>query len=410
MPLVAANGQNAFDSQLCTPRQGAWHFDMRVDDPTLLSGQITISLSEGLRTLLGTPIRSGEFVDTAQLRVLAGAGAFGMSAVPKFYNGASIGLILRDLLGGVGEKLSPTADAGTLATALGSWTTAALPVGAVVAMLFASAAPASGWRFLDDGTFWCGPETWPDAGVDVDTYQVLDRSDEDGWVKIAVATPLALVGKTFEGGKVSYTQADVPHVAGVTMRVWFEDATPSALGRARDAFAALVRGTPVTIDHRAEYPGTVVAQGTGTVDVRPDDARLDSMQGIPLWSQAGDAVDQVVGGRVKIGWHGGDPSQPYAGGFDGSATPTTRTLSVLQSLNLGGAGALPALTAPHQQAEAALMSALSIAFGELASACATPPLTPLESAFGNIVSALATFQQAAVAANNFLSTKVNVLP
>lgn len=410
MPLVAVNSENAFDSQICTPRIGAWHVDARVDDPDVIAGAVTLSISEGARTLAGTTIRSGQFVGTDQIRILAGAGGFGTSATPKHYNGASLGIILGDLLRGVGEALSATADAGTLAIELESWTTAALPVGAVVAMLFAAAAPTAGWRFLDDGTFWCGPETWPDAGIDPTTYQVLDRSYEDGWILIAVETPLALIGTTFEGGMVSYTQADVPHVAGVTMRVWFEDATPSALGRQRDAFAALVRATPATIDHRAEYPGTVVAQSGGTVDVQPDDPRLDGMQGVPLWSQAGDSVDQVIGGRVKVGWHGGDPSQRYARGFDGNATPMTRTLTVLQALNLGGADALPAVVgALHQGAEAALVNGLIAAFSELAAA-STGPLTALQVGFAAAGAALTAYQTAAEGANNFLSAKVGISP
>lgn len=326
MALVSANGLNAFDSQLCMPRVGAWHADLRVDDPDALVGQVTISIAEGALTLVGTAIRSGEFVGTAQVRVVGGAGGLSLTAKPAQYIDATIGIVLGDLLAGVGEKLSPTSDQSVIGVDLKVWTTVALPVGAVIATLLQSAAPGAAWRVLPDGTVWVGNETWADAGLDPTTYEVLDRSYEDGTMLVAVAAPMVIAGTTFEGGRVSYVEHDVPHVAGVTMRVWFEDAATSNLGRPYDAFAALVRAVPVTIDHRARYVATVIAQSTDrtTVDVVPDDARIPTMMAIPLWFGLPDTTAAlqitpgVGAGRVLLGWMGGDPTKPYAEAFDGT--------------------------------------------------------------------------------------------
>ena len=334
MALVEVNGLSAFDSQLVTPRVGAWVFDMRVDSPDVISGQVEISINGGARTLKGTAFRTGNFVGTAQLRVLAGAGSIGVPCRPNDYNGTTLGGVLRDILSSVGETLSPTADASVLATPVASWTTLGKPAGIAIEDLFSAVAPMAVWRFLDDGTVWVGVDDWADSGVDPSTYEVLDRADDDDWIEVAVAAPLDIIGTTFEGSRVSYTQADVPHIDGVKMKIIFDSGEVDPLWVSRNDFAALVRASPPGLDHRFRYLADVVAQAGGTVDARPVIPGVPEVQAAQLLAQAGDSVDGVTGGQVAVGW-AGDGTQRVAHGFTADALPSTRLIKVLVQLVLG---------------------------------------------------------------------------
>ena len=412
---VTANGLQVFDAQILTPAAGAaWHADLRVDTPNLVTGKVTVVA--GSRTLVGTATRSEVFINAAQIRVLAGAGGIGTTTTPRHYTGATVGIVLEDILRYAGEALSPDADPGVLATELEAWTTLAEPAGAALSRLLAVAGAAVSWVFRDDGTLWVGTLTWPDAGISTDAYEVQQRDAERGFLEISTDGPLPLAGTTFEGGRVAMVQDDVPHVEGIRARIWYQTAAAAAQAQQERVLAALqriVRGTPAGFDHRFRYWARVVAQAGGTVSADPAAPGVPSMPGVPLAAQAGDSVDGVQGGNVLLGW-AGDGSQRVAHGFDAGAVPTKRTIAVLSQLLLGGpeAEAFPAIVgALHQASEATMMAAMIAAFTEVAAVChATIVLTPLAAGFDAVVAALTAYQSAAAAANNFLSTKVSIAP
>lgn len=362
MALIDVNGLPAFETRMCTPRTGVWHVDVLVADSNATAGAATINVNSGALVLTGTaaPSRSGVSADTARARIWAGAGGMGLSAKPNHYNGTSVSLVLGDLLAAAGEKLSPTADTDVLATGLDAFTVSANPIGQLVSQLLAAAAPGASWRTLADGTVWVGRETWPAAGVDRSTYEILEEYSEARSMLIAVDAPMMLVGTTFEGRRVSYTEATVGQGGdGVTMRVWFEDAAAADVtdvDRMRKAFVALAQASVARtdkIDYGRHYPARVIVQSGGTVDVQPDQVGgkdlLSDMAGVQLWLPPGMGVDGVKAGRVMIGWLGGDPSRPYATTCDLANTVERMTLTALAKLVLdaplvaagGDAGAEP---------------------------------------------------------------------
>jgi hypothetical protein len=344
MALVTANGLTAYDFQMRRPRVGAWHSDMLVESSEELTGQVRIVVDDGYKTFVGTAVRHGEFAETAHLRVVAGAGGLGVTASPKHYNNASVRVILGDLLRAAGESLSPSASASVLATQVSAWTTPALPVGAVIAALVEAVAPGTAWRMLPDGTFWIGSESWPGAGLDASTYQIMDEPFEEGSILIHVDRPAQIdPGSTFEGRHVSYVQDDAPQVAPVSSRVWFEDATTSKLGRLRESLAAVVNATRPAFDYRAMYWARVVTQSGNTVDVLPEAPGVPDMGGVRLVNPAGESVNGVVGGRVLVGWSWPELA-PYAIAFDGSeATVAEKVIAALQVYLGAKAGAMPVL-------------------------------------------------------------------
>src|SRR6185437_3647351 len=235
MALISVNGQDSIEARICTPRTGAWHINDLVDDQSALTGAITVTVDGGdgsPYTLTGTVVRSGVFADTGHVRVVAGAAGLGISATPRHYQGPTVRIVLADLLRDAGETLSGTADTSVLATGLDAWTSTATPVGTLISLLLAAAAPGSSWRMLADGTLWVGRETWPAQAVDSSLYQIFEDSAETGTMLIGVDAPLQLVGTTVEGRRVSYTEATAGQEGkGVEMRVWFEDATVDDVDR-----------------------------------------------------------------------------------------------------------------------------------------------------------------------------------
>ncbi|HVZ89643.1 MAG TPA: hypothetical protein VHG72_21960 [Polyangia bacterium] len=358
MSLITANGFDAIETRLTDPRTGAWHADLIVDNPAALTGQVTlvIDANDGTQqTRVGTalPARTGVFVDTAHVRVVAGAGGLGTSATPRHYNGVSVAVVLGDLLSAAGETLSSIADQTVLSAALDAWTTTATPVGTLITLLLAAGAPGASWRMLPDGTLWVGTDTFPAQTIDSSLYQIREDAAETNSMRILVDAPLPLVGTVFEGRQVSATEAHVGQEGDtVSMTVWFEDGTPGVADRLRAALDAIAQDSTARtdrIDYSRTYHATVIEQSGATVDVQPDQvegkALLADMAGVPLLlGLPGASVNGTSGGKVRIGWLGGDPSKPYAVSFDASNAVSTLVLEVLGQLFLGGkAGAQPAI-------------------------------------------------------------------
>lgn len=420
MALVTVNGFDAIETRITTPRIGAWHVDVLVagdapDPAPQLAGAATISVNDGALALKGTVMRSGVFADTSHVRIVAGAGGLGLSAKPKHYFGTSVRIVLGDLLSNAGEKLSSTADQSVLAIGLDAWTTGAVPVGTAISLLLAAAAPGLVWRMLPDGTLWVGRESWPDAGVDSDVYRIFEDAGETNSMRIGVDAPLQLVGTVFESRQVSATEAVVGQVgAGVEMLVWFEDGAPGTTDRLRKAFAALAQRAAARqdrVDYGRMYPAKIVSQslsidGTMTVDVEPDQisgrSLLPDMARVPLWlGLPGASVDATTGGRVMIGWMGGDPARPFAASVDSLNLAKTLVIAVASLdgvLFLGGQGGESApMFETYRGAEDTYLAAIAAGTAAALSALGL-------TAAGTALSNATTAWQAA--APTFLSQKV----
>ncbi len=68
------------------------------------------------------------------------------------------------------------------------------------------------------------------------------------------------------------------------------------------------------LDYLALYPCTVVAQRADkTLDLQPDDSRVPPCAGVPIrHGLPGVTVTVPAGGRVLLGYAGGNPALPYA--------------------------------------------------------------------------------------------------
>jgi hypothetical protein len=216
--LLRANGAPVIRGLVRLPEAGAWVADLTVASEAALSGPVALTLNEGATILHGALVRGGVFQDTAYARVVAGAGGFGVPARPQAYGAVSLGLVLGDLLRGAGETLSPTADQGVLGRRVAGWTTPQRPTGQVIARLLAVAAPDAAARFLLDGSYWVGVETFPAAPTD---GTLLSAQPFRGHFELGVEVPNVLPGTTLLDQHVTEVEwRFLPE--GARMGVWFQ--------------------------------------------------------------------------------------------------------------------------------------------------------------------------------------------
>lgn len=211
MAFALLNGSPVIQATVGIPRVGAWHADIRVDRGTELAGSVTLTIADGL-TFVGTIHRSGLWLDTLSLRMVAGADGLGKTAKPRHYRQTSLRTVLSDLLATAGERLSATSDAATLALTFPFWTTIGQTCGRMISSLLSDErlADSVAWRTLPDGSLWVGPETWPDSGLaDVVDYQILVEAPADGWLELGVEAPSLLPGYLLGGRMVSYVEHDI---------------------------------------------------------------------------------------------------------------------------------------------------------------------------------------------------------
>lgn len=90
------------------------------------------------------------------------------------------------------------------------------------------------------------------------------------------------------------------------------------------------------LDYLARYPSTVVAQDAdGSLQLKPDDARLPGLTGIPIWpGLPGVSMTVPVGARVLLAFAAGDPAMPIAEMW-GSGTPLTLVFDASTSIKFG---------------------------------------------------------------------------
>lgn len=87
------------------------------------------------------------------------------------------------------------------------------------------------------------------------------------------------------------------------------------MSHALDALRRVVEGmVGPRLDHLALYPCTVVAQrASGGLDLQPDSPRVPPCADVPIrHGLPGVTVTVPAGGRVLLGYAGGNPDLPYA--------------------------------------------------------------------------------------------------
>jgi hypothetical protein len=206
MAIATIAGLNVIHGTLFIPRIGAWHADLVIDTSQDLVGPQTLTITANgvTQTWLGTVFREGTFVGRLSIRFVAGANGLRTTIPAKYFRNCTLQLPLSDTLTACGEVLSTTSDATTMQTALGRWTRLNDQAGSAIDAL-ADQVSAS-WRFLPNGQFWMGPETYPTITVDPNLVVITKYDPILLRHEVAMDLPYMLPGQIWNGRKVSYVE------------------------------------------------------------------------------------------------------------------------------------------------------------------------------------------------------------
>jgi len=198
MGLLNVNGFPVIRGSIRRPRIGVWNADLVVDCTTEISGAVTLETEDGAFSLAGVAYREGVFQATLSMKVIGGAGrlsvppgGIGSPISPKSYQGATVRLVLNDIMAACGETLSSTSDAATLGAVLRRWVVTAGSGKDALARLLEQFSGIS-WRVLADGSVWVGPETWPSAPTT--QFDIVERHFGEGRIIIGSQQPWLMPG------------------------------------------------------------------------------------------------------------------------------------------------------------------------------------------------------------------------
>lgn len=199
MALVELDGHPVETGRISMGLSGCWVFQGRVTTPTLPAGAVKLTCEGGLQ-LAGfvDPANSGVFLDSAEVRVVGGAGGLSRP-VSGTYQFAQLRDPLQAILDASGEQLASSVSAALLEVPLRRWQIIRSTCGAALFALAQAAQEAQGqpirWRVRPDGLLWIGAETWPS--------QALATGDAVEWsypserrTVLAVTTPTLAPGCT----------------------------------------------------------------------------------------------------------------------------------------------------------------------------------------------------------------------
>lgn len=324
-------GARVLEMRIARPRTGAWTADVVLDTDAPPTGRVVLAAADGSASFAGTVASAEDRFGHVAARVCGGAHGLSTALAPAYYRGATVRLVVADLLRAAGETLAGDSDAGILGAGLAVWTRAAAPAATALAAVLAPSGAV--WRVRPDGALWIGREAWPTVSVAGD---VMATDPENGALTLGTdAVPFALApGSVFDGRRVSYVEHELTGDRTQT-RVWFE-APGAALDAVASPLATLVRHLTGDARLRALFPGVVLAAGGDALDVQLDGSELPPLVGVPLRPWAPGCSQTVgAGARVLVAFEGGDPRAPVVVAFAPDAGAQTAVTLAAGRINLG---------------------------------------------------------------------------
>ena len=325
MALLTLGNAPVLSGSLVRPLRGAWSADLEVDADAAPAGTLTLA-GAGL-SLVGTVVTSQSWNDRQRARIVGGKGGLGKVVGPAFYRSTTLRTVVSVLLSAVGETLSPTSDATTLATPIPVWVRLGGTAGACLDALLSVYAASALWRVLPDGSVYVGPATWPTV---TSTAVVQDnRGDED--VADLAGEDLSLdAGVTVSGRKVGLARHRI-RPAGLRSEAWWY--TGAERGLAATVRTLVERIVGQRLDLLAAYPARVVSQNAdGTLELVPYSSKLPALTRVPIrYGVPGVSAKVSAGARVLVEFEGGSSASPVATVWDvASVTEIAVTANVIK--------------------------------------------------------------------------------
>ncbi len=227
MGMNTINGDDILKMRMYEPRVGIWHADIDSDtDTDITKGTaVTIELENGLVTFTGTVFRGGIESGRWMGRIVGGAGGLRTEVAAKYYQNATFGVVLAELMTASGETLNTLTDSAITLHQRARWWRARGKVSheikTIVDLLNRSEGdPGYIFRMQRDGTLFLGVDTF---AVLEFQHEELDRKQNLSEVVIApLQAPSLLPGVTFNGERIDYVLTDLVSES-LRQRYWVQN-------------------------------------------------------------------------------------------------------------------------------------------------------------------------------------------
>jgi hypothetical protein len=309
---------SVLSGSLVLPLRGNWTATLTAHGKTAPAEGSPASLifkreNGALDTFTGTVRRAGVAAGSVALSctIVGGAGKLLADLPPRDHapgvTEIPAGLVARGICDDAGEMLADGVEFAADALTVHRWTRIAMPARDALDLL--ADVLGWGWRVLDSGKVWAGPETWAAASV---TKFLSAVPDDAGDVYATDGAPLrpGVTLSTPEGDRrlVEVVYSVSPGAARATVRAAVAGDPPPVRG-SRELYAV-------------SYGATVREQADdGSLVVSCDDPRLDVLRGVPLRvGIPGCTVTVPVGARLRVRFENADPRGAYACALDQDPT------------------------------------------------------------------------------------------
>ncbi|HSM93385.1 MAG TPA: hypothetical protein VLT47_10915 [Anaeromyxobacteraceae bacterium] len=338
---AGAQAQILPGSRLSMPVEGAWLAHLVLGEDAAPTGAVTIELArEGADPVVWSGIvdHGDTWQGRQRILVRGGSGGLDQTIDRREHLAASSPVpaltILQDILdampGGMVEALDESVAANLAGLGFPRWDRpAGLPASSAVGRL--ARRLGFGWRVLDTGALWMGPETWPAVNDQLVSF----LEDRDGDFLADRCAPDAAVlrpGTTVMGRQIQR----VTYIIG-------EDSPRAALLYRSDradiarAVSATVTPHPLSLP----YETTVAANnGDGTLDLDTPDPALPELRAVRYRSFFGALEAIAPGTSVMLAFSGGREDGAFCWG---AQQDTTAASAVALEGDAVSAGALSAM-------------------------------------------------------------------
>lgn len=306
MSLVELSGVAVVSGTITLHRAGRWSADLELEDASPARGA-RVELRGPSLALSGYVALVGTFQGDYRCRIYGGTGGLPKELPAKAFRSMPAKLLLEDVLGGVGERLSSSIEPDLLNRELTAWVRPAGPAAAALADLCGILGVS--WRVQPEGTVWLGLDTWRASPA---TGELLDADPVGLTIHAALDAMNLLPGTTWQGAKVERV---THHISGAGFRTDVETQKPTpsrAAGQdsVRTAILAITRHH----DFYAVRAAKVIAQNDDySLELKPEDEAWPGMSRVPIRTGIpGVSVKVKAGARVLFTFEGGDAQRPIA--------------------------------------------------------------------------------------------------
>jgi hypothetical protein len=324
LSLATLAGFRVTDAHVTIPAWGCPYAEVVIDGEHPLAGRVDLVLADLVMSC--TVLSGGPALGRSMYRLVGGAGGWGKTIKGKNYVDAA-GVALSKVLGDAAADAGETVVVGADVDVGVAWNRQAGPASTQLNLL----APRA-WYVDGTGTTRLGAR--PAGQLVGQVTRVTPADLARGKVVLAAASIASILPGVVVDGIVA---VDVLHEltpsTGLRSTVWGRQA-PSTL----DSLSALLRQLDPDRDYRGFTEYRVDTFDGDAINVQP--VRVSSghsyQKSVPVWPGVGGAKTKpALASRVLVGFIEADPSRPFIGHFEDSASATSLSL-VTDGIGAGG--------------------------------------------------------------------------